>query len=845
MSFQRTPSPPSSPLSSSPTSSPGSPTNLYGSIPARYQYNWENLLWDEDGEPIGSGGYADVHEVSIVGAGPQQKIVAGKVFRQYLPKAAVEEFENMLKLEHRTVIQPIGISINKPTRQIIILTELAKCSLADMIRHGRLQDDPQLTCQLMLDVVAGLSWLHSKVDERQHEVALHLDLKPSNILVVEQEEHRGGLVAKLADLGSCRQSDITKMTQTSFGHGTAQYMAPEQWDGSIGKLSSATDVYSLCVILWEILSGQQPFAGLSPSEIMCSVVGPERRHPLAVAAMRTSASWNDNLVSTIAAGISIDPSVRCNLGDLRMLLARQLTPQGNHVRPPTVQQFGQHAPNFESVPLPTDMVCVVCMDPMYQAFNLSPCNHKVCEECANRLVGLGMRCPHCNEFFAQATKDHTLSSIIRTTTPQVRCLRCDVVLAANLATDHRCQQTFPLVDAAASQHTGTFTDEVEAQAGSLVISPDVDDSEFKQLLMDMVSSGVRITDVDCRNNISITDASIELVAQNCPKLVRLDVGLDREQHKSGNVTDKSMKAVAANCLALQALNVSYTYGKITDESIKLVATNCLKLQTLDVRGTDGITDKSMKIVGANCGQLQVLDVSHTKGKITNDSLKRVAAKCRQLQKLDVSWTKGKITDESMKLVATNCSQLHALNVSGTEGQITDESMQRVAASCRQLQTLDVTHTYGKMTDTSMKLVATNCIHLQVLDFSWIDGITDESMKVFATSCQQLKTLDVSGTDGITDDSMKLVAANCPHLHVLDVSWTKGNITDESMKLVVSNCQQLQSLTVRNTKGKITDESMKLLATNCRQLQKLDVRDTEGTITVSSLLPLIPTCVVLQ
>ena len=106
MSSQGSPAAPSSP--------PGSPTTLYGSLPERYHYNWENLLWNEDDEPIGSGGYADVYEVTIVGAGPQQKIVAGKVFRQYLPKVAVEEFENMLKLEHRTVIQPIGISIHSP-----------------------------------------------------------------------------------------------------------------------------------------------------------------------------------------------------------------------------------------------------------------------------------------------------------------------------------------------------------------------------------------------------------------------------------------------------------------------------------------------------------------------------------------------------------------------------------------------------------------------------------------------------------------------------------------------------------------------------------------------------------
>ena len=82
----------------------------------------------------------------------------------------------MLKLEHRNVIRPIGICIDKQTRRIIILTELATCSLEDMIREKKLQYNRPLFYKLVLDVVEALQWLHSKTDERQHEVALHLDL---------------------------------------------------------------------------------------------------------------------------------------------------------------------------------------------------------------------------------------------------------------------------------------------------------------------------------------------------------------------------------------------------------------------------------------------------------------------------------------------------------------------------------------------------------------------------------------------------------------------------------------------------------------------------------------------
>ena len=476
----------------------------------------------------------------------------------------------------------------------MILTELAECSLADMIKDGKLKNDPRLTCQLMLDVVAGVSWLHSKVDERQHEVALHLDLKPSNILAVEQEEHRGGLVGKLADLGSCRLSaETTRMTQTSTGQGTAAYMAPEQWDQSIGKLSSTTDVYSLCVVLWEIVTGQQPFAGLSRHEIMRLLVGPGQGRPLDAAAMQTSSTWCEDLVSTVAAGLSIDPTARCKLVDVKNALMRQL-------------QMAAYPKKFHSkrgsLPLPVDMICVVCVEPMLVAFNLSPCNHKVCEECGNRLVGMEGRCPHCREPFTQAAKDHTLSSIVQSAAAQTHGTVCEGAESA-------------------SNQGGEVITIVEP-AGTLTIPADATDADFRRLLMEKVNRGIIVTEVNAQR---------------------------------GKITDESMKLVAANCQQLQSLNVGGTVGRITDESMKRVAANCRQLQHLDVSWTAGmITDESMKLVAANCPQLQSLGVNYTLGRITDESMKLVAANCRQLQSLYVWLTNGKITDVCFSLLVSTC-----------------------------------------------------------------------------------------------------------------------------------------------------------------------------------------------
>ncbi|HYX42004.1 MAG TPA: serine/threonine-protein kinase, partial [Pyrinomonadaceae bacterium] len=104
-----------------------------------------------------------------------------------------------------------------------------------------------------------------------HEAGIiHRDLKPGNIYIVQRRNSPP--IVKVLDFGIAKlaadaveDAETNTLTQTGVMIGTPRYMSPEQCDGA--KLTPASDVYSLGIILYEMLTGTTPFTGASPLAI--------------------------------------------------------------------------------------------------------------------------------------------------------------------------------------------------------------------------------------------------------------------------------------------------------------------------------------------------------------------------------------------------------------------------------------------------------------------------------------------------------------------------------------------------------------------------------------------------
>ena len=212
-------------------------------------------------ELLGTGGMASVYRAVQRPIGRQ---VAVKVLAPdyVLDKVGVKRFvleaqaASMLRSRYSATIYDFGLS---PDGYVFFSMELATGALLhDAIqREGCLQ--VERTLHIVMDVCRSLEEAHAN-----H--ILHRDLKPGNVMLSELDGHE---IAKVLDFGTAKiigPKASARMTDVGMIAGTPEYMSPEQAMGS--EAGPSSDLYSLGVMMYEMLTGFPPFSGGNSMKVL-------------------------------------------------------------------------------------------------------------------------------------------------------------------------------------------------------------------------------------------------------------------------------------------------------------------------------------------------------------------------------------------------------------------------------------------------------------------------------------------------------------------------------------------------------------------------------------------------
>lgn len=209
-------------------------------------------------EPLGRGGMAQVYRAYH----PQlDRYVAVKVLRSDLVEEAEflarfrREAQSVANLRHENIVQVYDFDADGDIYYMIMELlegDTLKVRLnAYRARKERMPSGEML--RITLDVLDGLAYAHS-------EGIIHRDIKPANILLTSRGQ------AVLTDFGIAQIIGGTNYTVSGALMGTLAYMAPEQ--GLEGTTGIRSDIYSLGIVIYEMLTGRPPFDGDTPLAIL-------------------------------------------------------------------------------------------------------------------------------------------------------------------------------------------------------------------------------------------------------------------------------------------------------------------------------------------------------------------------------------------------------------------------------------------------------------------------------------------------------------------------------------------------------------------------------------------------
>jgi predicted Ser/Thr protein kinase len=207
-------------------------------------------------EEIGRGGMGQVYRARQISL---DRDVAIKILPGNLSEVA--EFRERFDIEakavaslvHENILQMYSKGVTDDGVHYFAMEYVDGEDLGSMLKNGKTFSESE-ALGISVQICRGL-------EAAWRKNIIHRDIKPSNIILTKTG------TAKIADFGLAKSLDATKkLTQTNMYMGTVAYISPEQGEGK--PLDHRTDIYSLGIVLYQLLTGSVPFKAETPSSVI-------------------------------------------------------------------------------------------------------------------------------------------------------------------------------------------------------------------------------------------------------------------------------------------------------------------------------------------------------------------------------------------------------------------------------------------------------------------------------------------------------------------------------------------------------------------------------------------------
>jgi serine/threonine-protein kinase len=222
---------------------------------------------------VAEGGMGEIYEARLEGAEGFEKTVALKTIRESLSSDAefVEMFIGEAKLVadlvHQHIVQIYHLGKTGP-RYFMAMEFVDGVNLHEFVgRHAErgVPVPADIAVYVVSRVCRGLEYAHRKRDRRGNLLGVvHRDVSPRNVLISTEGS------VKLGDFGSAKALNLMKDLEGKVLYGKARYMSPEQ--ARFEPTDARSDLFSLGVVMYELLAGEPLFGGETTRNILESVV---------------------------------------------------------------------------------------------------------------------------------------------------------------------------------------------------------------------------------------------------------------------------------------------------------------------------------------------------------------------------------------------------------------------------------------------------------------------------------------------------------------------------------------------------------------------------------------------